>query len=578
MKKGLFIVCLAMVFCMILSACGGSQSSGGTTTAANSAVAATTTTAVATTTAAMAATTAAGAESVTAAANQPIEMRFLALQGIYIEDFYTNKFTLWMEEQTGFHVNWETIPRQGWEEKFALVLAGGDYPDVFYGVYLSADKEVQYGSVEKILVPLNDYLKDCPNITAGFDSDPSYWGAVTNYDGSIYAIPYISDCAHCNASWKMWINQYFLDQLGLDTPKTTDDFYEVLKAFRDNDPNGNGKNDEIPMAAALDNWQGQMDTFLLNAFIPTRFGYRNPMSGIMLDGEKMVASFMQDDFKEGVRYVAKLYQEGLIMADSMSMNLDQLIPLVENESDALVGAVPGGGPILFCTIGGERYRQWQAIAPLIGPNGMQAAATNITMPGSGIFAITKNCKYPELAIKFADVSYSYEGTMRLRRGVPGVDWKEAEPGDIGIDGNPATWIEITPWQETDPQNQSFVEEFAYFEPASMRLGQKIDADLDIWSAEGNSPYLERATADFYEMYRKPETVVPTLRLLPEEVSDFTTVITELESYIKITVAQFYTGELDIDKDWDAYIARLEELGIQRLLDRNEKAYARQYLK
>lgn len=43
------------------------------------------------------------------------------------------------------------------------------------------------------------------------------------------------------------INKVWLDKLGLEVPTTLAELKEVLIAFRDGDPNGNGIQDEIPM-------------------------------------------------------------------------------------------------------------------------------------------------------------------------------------------------------------------------------------------------------------------------------------------------------------------------------------------
>ncbi len=84
----------------------------------------------------------------------------------------------------------------------------------------------------------------------------------------MYSMPDINDCYHCSLSHKAWIYQPWLDKLGLKIPTTTDELEQVLLAFKDKDPNGNGKADEIPWSAApTASWHAALDQFVMNAFV-----------------------------------------------------------------------------------------------------------------------------------------------------------------------------------------------------------------------------------------------------------------------------------------------------------------------
>ena len=61
----------------------------------------------------------------------------------------------------------------------------------------------------------------------------------------------LEDCYHCSMSQKLWIYQPWLDALGLEMPTTTDEFEQVLLAFKEQDPNGNGQADEIPLSTTM---------------------------------------------------------------------------------------------------------------------------------------------------------------------------------------------------------------------------------------------------------------------------------------------------------------------------------------
>ena len=88
---------------------------------------------------------------------------------------------------------------------------------------------------------------------------------ITTPDGNIYSLPNIDGSLHVQYNMKLWINTQWLDNLGLDMPTTTEEFYEVMKAFKEKDANGNGDpNDEIPLSTVTSGAGTQLDGFLMN--------------------------------------------------------------------------------------------------------------------------------------------------------------------------------------------------------------------------------------------------------------------------------------------------------------------------
>ena len=181
---------------------------------------------------------------------EKITVDIMVVQPPCVEDYNTNRFSKYMEELTGIHVNFIMVPEQARQEKLALVLASGDYPDAFLGFGIGTELETTYGSQEGLFLPLNKYYSKewMPNMMKAFEEFPGGIGYMTNIDGNIYSIPRLEGCYHCSNMAKMFVYQPFLDALGLKVPTTTDEFYRTLKAIKERDPNGNGRADEIPLA------------------------------------------------------------------------------------------------------------------------------------------------------------------------------------------------------------------------------------------------------------------------------------------------------------------------------------------
>ncbi len=523
-----------------------------------------------------------GGKDAAEAKDGPVELTFLTVGAVYIEDYETNEFTQFMEDKTGVHINWETIPEQAQEEKLNLILASGDYPDVFFGLGLNDNKLTQYGVDEELLLPLNGLIDDyMPNLQKVLEEVPGSKGSITSTNGKIYGLPSFNICFHCVNSNKMWVYKPWLDALGMEMPKTTDEFYAMLKAFRDKDPNGNGKKDEVPFAGATRSWHGTADLFLLNSFVYTDINSRIDVSpdrfvGFYVDNGKIKTDSDTPAFRDGLRYLHKLYDEGLLFPGSFTQTQEQLVQLVEGSDEPVVGVTVGGWGGIFSNFGGERYSQFRPLAPLAGPDGVQNTPSFLAEPQPGQFVLSTTCKNPEAAVKWADYLYSAEGTLNARNGKEGVGWKWAKEGDKGINGEPAIWTSLRPWNDTDPQNESFLEVGPRAQTNSFRLGQTAEQGVDLYGKDGIEQMLYKATKELYRPYAKDGQALPRLQYLPEEVSEYATTRVEYAKYLKQSMVQFIVGDLDLDSDWDAYVKNLKKLGQDDLLAITQKAYDRQF--
>jgi putative aldouronate transport system substrate-binding protein len=521
--------------------------------------------------------TEAGAYPIT---KEKMTLKVLSQQLAVISDIKTNEFTKWMEEKTNIHVDWQLVPSDAVADKVNLILASGDLPDVLYGVGLNDVQEAQYGVTEKMLIPLNDLIdKYAPNFKKFVSDYESVKGVVTNTDGNIYALPGWNDCFHCSYQSKMWLNQDWMKKLGLKDPTTTDEFYNVLKAFKTQDPNGNGKQDEVPLAGSTDGWNGDVTSFLMNPFIFDPGMYETNKRFIK-DG-KIDTSVNKPEYKEGLKYIAKLYKEGLISQGSFTQKNDQVMQLVANPDANLLGATPNGASVAFVQSNNqERYRQYLTLSPLKGPSGKQQTPFfKYSAIANGAFAITKACKSPEAAMRWVDLSFSFEGAQRHSIGVLDKEWRMPKEGEVGINGKPALWKMLVPYNNTDPQNNSYLWLGCDNATADMRLGMEMAKDVDPLSVEGMERMLYDETANKYQPYTpKDVEVLPPIKLTTEESQEISTINVELGKFIQESKVKFIVGEMDIDAEWDNYVKNLENIGLQKYLDIYQKGYERQYKK
>ena len=509
--------------------------------------------------------------------NEIIEMTCVIRDNPTVYDWATNDATKWLEEKTNIHFTYDAIPDENIEEQLNLILTSGDLPDVFYSCRINNKIETEYGAMEGFFIPLNDliekhgyYFKESLN-----EYDYDVLGIIRNPDGNIYSLPVMSDCFHCMNNMKLWMNHTWLTNLGLSVPTTTDEFYEVLKAFKEKDANGNGDpNDEYGMVGA-NGYRLKPEQFVLNSFLyypqPDDF----PFS--IIKGE-VTSVATNDEYKAGLKYLNKLYTEGLFYEASFTQSYDEFSQMTQNPDTAIVGCFSTHNLLGYCNT--PYNREYACISPLKGPQGVQYSQykpfDSIT---SGYWVITKDCGYPEAAFKYADFLYDMESTMVVRHGLENVRWRYAEEGEYGLDGNPALVITIPIPEEEIVQNYNYDWTGPFSESLRLRLGTGVPPNSDPYSIQGLTLLLYRETKYKMVPYQPdPDDVMSPVpvKYLVDENNQLLTIVTEVLNAVSEYRVRFITGDLDIDAEWDNYVANIESLGLNKWIELYQTAYDRQY--
>ncbi len=251
--------------------------------------------------------------------NEPITLKVML--GIRDSDSLTDPSEMpalqRLEEQTGIHLEWEVIKANDWSTKLNLMFASGEYPDIIITPNTAVDQE-EYGVSQKLLIPLNDDLtgKYMPNYTerrAAEDADPCE--ALIASDGNKYAIGYMVG-QYINTPAHYFINQAWLDRLNLETPKNVEELTDVLRAFKEQDANGNGDaTDEVPLEMSLDNG------FYGVRYMLPMFGVPAGNKWIYIDNEKKVQfAPTQDGFRKCMEWLHTCYEEELTDPEMISQD------------------------------------------------------------------------------------------------------------------------------------------------------------------------------------------------------------------------------------------------------------------
>jgi putative aldouronate transport system substrate-binding protein len=363
-------------------------------------------------------------------------------------------FTEYLEGITNVRINWiDVIEQNIWAERQNLILASGDLPDVFMSPYGLSAQQVYGLGLNGTLVRLNDLIDEkMPDFKRELDRYPQYRDQLTMPDGNIYTRASLgAGCLHCTMSAKMWVYKPWVDKLGLKwPPETVEDFYEMLKAFKTRDPNGNGQADEVPFSGSPKAWEAYPLEFIMNSFIYTQ---RGTYGGFLeRDGDDLSFVADTDAWRDGLRYLNRLVSEGLLARESFVQTREMLLAQAESPDAPKIGAVAAGFFGVFTVNGGEtgRFADYQPIAPLEGPGGVRFSRYT---PAAIFYhgKITKEAVRPDIIAQWANWFYQdwfVHRQLSWDFNRVGVGWRyltdeEKRLGLVTRDGRPALTMPLS---------------------------------------------------------------------------------------------------------------------------------------
>lgn len=496
-------------------------------------------------------------------------------------DLDTNKFTQLVEEKFGIDITFEVTSLDGGpaKEKRQITLASGDLPDAFFLIPwvdgFSRPEILRLGA-EGALLPLNDLIdKYAPNVKAALAEIPEFAQLATAPDGKIYALPQWNDCYHCSYGSKLWINTAWLEKLGLTMPTTTEELRTVLTAFKNDDPNGNGIADEIPLTGTVTD---SIVPFLMNAFIYDPRFSQQYSSTLALQGDRVVLNAAQDGWRQGLDYIAGLYADGLIDPSAFTQNRDGMQAVGTNADAVLLGSAAVLHPYMFVTGNSPDGRDvgYDAVPPLTGPDGIRYSTYVLPSSPQGTFALTYAAgeAQQQKAMELLDYLFTTEGRTLAYFGTEGSGWRPAEEGEIALDTSlTPTMVDIPLPSGAVPPNDLWSAVAQYYFPANVRNAEV--QPMEIYKPEGYERRLFEATK-LYDGLAPMDQIFPLWNVWfsADDATELAQLQTNLDDYVTRTNAEFITGQRNVKDDaaWAEYVQGLDGLGLPRYLELMQKAY------
>lgn len=474
----------------------------------------------------------------------PLEetMEFTAFSGMNME--YSLDDNLAMKtamESSNINITFDSVLGADLLEKRNLVLASGEYPDMFFKSGMVLTDLNKYGS-QGIFIPLEDLIRQyAPNLTARLD-EMDGWQYITSPDGHIYSLPEVGVQSASNP--QLWINKRWMDNLGLEEPKSYEELYEVLKAFKEEDANGNGDpNDEIPITGT--------DVCVPELILQyADYAYDMPTKTAVIDGELTYIP-TSNEFKEYIEFITKLYQEGIMDKNVFTQKHEQQGAI--GQSGDVLGAFFDAGA--FLTVGRDNDDDYMVLTPF--QEGTFPLGSGV-VPGT--MAITDACENPEVLVAWADQFYSEEGGILAIMGVEGKTYKINEAGEwewiVGEGyGDDITEVRASNTMQGGQNHPSVWPDFWY-----EKMSPEIDPD-EVYLNE------ERERIAAYGV-----VPLPQLNYSDADTKTISTLKTDIDAYIQQYVAQVATGEQSLEESWDTYVETMNAMGAQELAGIYQKAY------
>ncbi len=429
-----------------------------------------------------------------------------------------------LEELTGYDIKIDYLLNSSYEDQLNTRMAAGNLPTlvVLTGKTASFINNARVGAFWDI----TDEYKNYPNLA---EANEVVMNNIS-IDGRIYGIYRARPLGRNGISYR----KDWLENVGMEEPKTMDDLYNMLYAFTYNDPDQNGKDDTYGMTWCK--WSGPLDQ------LNVAFGGHN-VWGVGEDG-KLEPEFVTEGYIESMKFAKKLYEEGLINKDFPAMETsDWQMDFKNGKSGVYIDVSDQANRFqnYFIDEKGIEDNVW-VMGMVEGPHGKRVLPTS---GHSGFVAISKNGAPKEEdmrdALQFLDILNTEEGQNLLNYGVEGVHYNFNDKHEV-----------VTMKFDSDPREG---------------LNQFMTNVVDKLYPMEQKPIQERA----FEVQKENIEYVVANPAEPLTSDTYAEKGSQLEQLISDARVQFIVGQID-EKGFQEIVDRWYAQGGQEIVNEFNKAY------
>lgn len=449
------------------------------------------------------------------------------------------------EELTNVHIDLQVATTETANQTLNLMVASGDFPDMIQNPNmltggLSAAIENEF------LMPLNDLIDEyMPHYKAIRESNDAYLRNSRLSDGTIpMAYSFNKEGAGINLG--PVVRQDWLDELGLESPVTYDDYHDVLSAF---------KNDKGADAALWIPYTGSTAGYLVA-------GFGTGIGIIYKDGEVLYGP-VTDEYREFLTMMNSWYEEGLVYHDFATYTAsDQYAPdeIVNNNRCGIFYSTVAKISETEGVNAGEGFALSAIPDAVKNPGDKNHVCHNYSLVLGVGTGISTQCENPELAAQWLNFQYTQKGFLLNNYGEENVSYTLDENGDP----------HFTDLITSNPDGLPLpiaIEKYACMSGPFV---------VDYTRMYGGYSETQLAASGIWSDTSDNEWLVDAVPLETDENAAYSAASSEVSTYIQGEVAKFIMGESDLESGWDEYVETAMSLGVQDMIDIYSDAVARYY--
>ena len=464
-----------------------------------------------------------------------------------------------LEEETNVHVDWTAISSDQWGDKITLNMANANtLTDFVFNAGFSNSDLLRYAD-QGVIIPVEEYIDaNMPNLKAVFDKYPEYRTMCEDTDGHIWALPWIEQLGSNKTAIQTvgnnftYINQKWLDFLGLKTPTTVDEFEQVLLAFKEHAPELQAEfgieGDIIPMSCIMND---QDPSLLINGFGE---GYGDNDMGqhiAVTDNRKVIFTATQDGFKSGMEWLHKLYEEGLI--DPECFTQDWSTYVAKGKSHRY------GVCFTWDVANIDNIQDYVPLAAL------EADVRNVTPMNAsftsgfdrGRCVVTSKCDNPAFVCSWLDLMYDPFQSPQNNWGTYGED-DEFDIFELSTNANGERMLKHAALGDASP--------------VEVREAECVSGPLAILdeyygvyvTCPDDAQYRLDWIKEYYSSDMNCKYVYPNVFMSQDDTEKLTGIQTDLITYVNSQRSNFVMNGIT-DADWDAYVNQVNAYGLDEYL-------------